>query len=101
MKTLKFYSISFLFIVMFQAAVYAQRSGNHITLSLENCVQTSPNTLEFDLIAVSDGSIGSDLRADAFQFGINYNPNILTPGTPLEVNPGSGFKLLYSTVPNH
>jgi len=84
---------------------------NHLTLSLQNCVQTSPNVIQFDLYAVSDGSFESDLRANSFQYGINFNTGILQSGTgitPSYVNgtsdlipPLNGFTFPSTTFPDH
>src|SRR6186997_2575009 len=63
---------------------YAQ--VNHITLSIQNAIQTSGNTLTFDLFATSDGDPGSDLRANAFQFGINYDTLIVTAGDSVKAS---------------
>jgi len=56
---------------------------NHITMSLQNCAQPTPKTIEFDLYVVSDGSPLSDLRANAFQYGINFNTGILPSGASI------------------
>jgi len=62
-------------------SAFSQGTGNHITMFLQNCVQTSANTMEFDLMAMSDGATSSDLRANAFQYGINFNSVIINGGT--------------------
>jgi len=90
---------------------YTVKPCNHITLSLQNCVQTAPNILQFDLYAVSDGSFESDLRANAFQYGINFNTGILQSGasiTPSYVNgtsdfipPLNGFTFPATPFPDH
>src|SRR5438105_563154 len=59
---------------------FSQGSGNHITMYLQNCSQTSPTSLQFDLYAVSDGAVSSDLSANAFQYGVNFNTAILNGG---------------------
>src|SRR4051812_3680717 len=56
---------------------------NHLTISLDNCSQPSANTLEFDIMVVSDGSVSSDLRANSFQFGVNFNTAILQPAATI------------------
>jgi len=84
---------------------------NHLTMSLQNCSQPTCNTIQFDLYVVSDGSIGSDLRANAFQYGINFNTGILQSGatvTPSYVSgssdfipPLAAFNFPASTYPDH
>jgi hypothetical protein len=83
MKTLllrKLIGITAILFVIPLAAVFAQGVGNHLTMYLDNCVQTSSNTLEFDMWIVSDGVSSSDLRDGATQFGINFNTGILPSG---------------------
>jgi len=63
--------------------VFAGGSGNHITMSLQNCSQPTSNTIQFDIYVVSDGSPSSDLIANSFQCGINFNREILQPGASL------------------
>lgn len=70
---------------VFNSNVFAG-SGNHITMSLQNCSQPTSNTIQFDLYAVSDGSPSSDLRANSFQCGINFNRGILQPGATIAVS---------------
>jgi len=62
------------------AGIKAQGTGNHLTMYLNNCVQPAANVLQFDVWAISDGAANSDLRASAFQFGINFNTAILNTG---------------------
>lgn len=67
---------------------------NHLTMSLQNCSQTSPTTLQFDLYVVSDGSPSSNLAPIAFQFGVNFNTACLPSGAfmaPSFVNGTSDF----------
>ncbi len=73
---------------------YSQGVGNHLTFSIQNCSQTSGNTIQFDLYVVSDGATTSDLRANSFQYGINFNTGILRPCaviTPSYVSGSSAF----------
>src|SRR5438477_5636351 len=60
----------------------AQGTGNHVTMSLENCTQPTANTMEFDVLIMSDGASNSDLRVNPTQFGINYNSGILQSEQP-------------------
>src|SRR4029078_3515361 len=72
----------------------AQGTGNHLTMYIDNCIQTAPNKIRFDMYAVSDGAANNDLRANAFQFGVNFNTAILQAGatiTPSFVNGTSDF----------
>src|SRR5262245_12528058 len=82
-----------------------------MTLSLENCIQTDSMTIEFDLMAVSDGAPSSDLRASSFQFGINFNTGNFKPGSVFStvyaqgtsefIPPLNGFNYPTSVFPNH
>ena len=72
----------------------AQGVGNHFTMSLKNCTQIAANVIQFDLYIMSDGASNSDLRANSFQFGVNFNTGILQNGatiTPSYVSGTSDF----------
>ena len=75
----KFYSpvLIVAIFILHSATCFAQGIGNHLTMILDNCSMPSANTIQFDVYAISDGYASSDLRADAFQVGINYNTGIL------------------------
>jgi hypothetical protein len=88
----KFY-FRFLFVailILINCKANAQGVGNHITMSLENCAQTSGNTMEFDLMIMSDGDSVSDLRINSVSFGINFNTGILPSGATMGVGGVSG-----------
>jgi len=61
-------------------------SPAHVTMSLQNPSQPNGSTIQFDLMVVSDGDAASDLRANAFQYGIDYNPGILPSGATVAVS---------------
>src|SRR5689334_7057077 len=65
---------------------YAQGSGNHFSMSMNNLLLKAPNVVQFDLYVVSDGADTSDLRANSFQYGINFNTGILKPGATIKVS---------------
>src|SRR5207244_2146993 len=62
---------------------YTVNPCNHLTMYLQNCSQPTCNTLQFDLYVKSDGSPTSDLRANAFQYGVNFNTGILPSGATI------------------
>src|SRR5439155_12044803 len=65
------------------SAAFSIVSPAHVTMSLTNVSQPTPKTLEFDLMVVSDGNALSDLRANAFQYGLDYNSGILAPSATI------------------
>lgn len=78
MKAIKFYL--FISIIFLSGKIYSQGTGNHITMYLKNCTLYAPNEIRFDLFVVSDGASTSDLRANSFQWGVNFNTAILPIG---------------------
>src|SRR5207248_11212193 len=78
---------------------------------LQNCSNPTCNTIEFDLYVKSDGSPTSDLRANAFQYGVNFNTGILQPaatvtpsylsGTSAFIPPLGGFNFPASGSTDH
>ncbi|HNB80585.1 MAG TPA: T9SS type A sorting domain-containing protein [Chitinophagaceae bacterium] len=53
----------------------------HITLSMENITST-PNTIEYDLYVVNDGT--TELKLSGCAFGVNFNNQILNGSVPNE-----------------
>jgi len=90
---------------------FAQGVGNHITMSLENCAQTTADSIEFDLIIMSDGIGSSDLRMNSVSYGINFNTGILPSGASIQISyitgttdaifPSPNFSFPASSYPNH
>jgi len=110
MKQKIYFRFLFAVILLFANAMgFAQ--VNHITMSLENCTQPSSNTIEFDLIIVSDGDSTSDLRLNAISYGINFDTTIVQSGatiTPSYISgtsdispPLNGFNFITSLWLNH
>src|SRR5436190_1361001 len=83
---LKKISLAVASIALISAFSYGQGTGNHLTMSLRNCVQIKPDTIQFDLDVVSDGASTSDLRANSFQYGVNFNTGILQPGATVKAS---------------
>jgi len=67
-------------LIMISGKMFSQGVGNHVTMSLENCSQPAANIIQFDLMVVSDGASGSDLRPNSFQYGVNFDTCILQAG---------------------
>jgi len=88
---------------------YSQAAGNHhLTMSLQNCSQLNDKTIQFDLYVTNDGS--SDLRANSFQCGLNFNKEILKAGSTVSVSMVKGsadftelndFNFPSSATPGH
>jgi hypothetical protein len=83
---------------------------DHLTMSLQNISQPTDSTIQFDVVAVSDGDSTSDLRANSFQAGINFNTAILQSGSTLTTSYVQGttdfsglesFKFPNSSSANH
>jgi uncharacterized protein YfkK (UPF0435 family) len=52
-------------------------SQTHVTMSMKN-ITTTPNTIEYDLYIVNDGS--TDFKLSACSYGVNFNPDIVNGG---------------------
>lgn len=74
MKTIKktFLSLSFMLLTL------ASFSQAHVTMTLKKINSTS-NTIEYDLYIVNDGK--DELKLSALSFGINFDQSILNEGT--------------------
>jgi hypothetical protein len=71
------------FLLLGMGNVYPQGVGNHATMSLENCTQTSCCCIEFDLFIVSDGDNSSHVVPNTLRYGININSSALQSGAVL------------------
>src|SRR5438132_5831883 len=79
-----FFSLSVIFItISFNCKA---QPINHLTMSMENCSMVAPDTIQFDLYVVSDGDSASDIRANAFQYGVNFDTCILQTGASKTVS---------------
>jgi len=107
------YAVCFvIFFALMSSRGYSQGTGNHVTMSLQNCLQTDPSTLQFDLFVVSDGASNSDLRVTTVSYGVNFDTLILKSGATLTPSliagstdpifyPGFTITFLASTFRNH
>jgi len=87
-----YYSISITALMVLVAATgFSQGTGDHLTMSLDSCIQIDPSTIQFDLMIVSDGANGSDLRLNSCQWGINFNTACYQVGTLVYVAGTSDF----------
>src|SRR2546428_9320122 len=66
-----------------QAQCVTSHTGNHLSMTMENCVQSTSKIIEFDLYVSSDGTSTSDLRMNAASYGINFNTGILPSGATI------------------
>jgi len=67
-------------VVIIPIRTNAQGSGNHLTMTFQNCSLIYPDTIQFDLMIMSDGSPTSSLRLNACSYGINFDTTILATG---------------------
>jgi len=87
MKTTKLLSVISLLICFATLSVNsALAAGNHLTMSLQNCSQPTSNSIQFDLYVVNDGPANSDVRANSFQIGLNFNTAILQSGAKISAS---------------
>ncbi len=56
---------------VFAILSFAGYSQNHVTMSMQNCSQPTPNTMQFDLYVVNDGT--TSLKFNGAQYGINFD----------------------------
>jgi len=79
------------FVLSFSGLNTAYSQGlDHLTMNMQNISQPTDSTIQFDMVAVSDGDSTSDLRANSFQFGINFNDSILPQGATMTASYISG-----------
>src|ERR1041385_2839917 len=79
---------------------YSQGAGTHLTMSLQNCTMPTANTIQFDLMVVSDGDNVLPVYSNSFQYGVNFNPAIMQPGcTALTFSYVNGTSELLYTSP--
>ena len=110
---LKFYS-SILFVVILilnYSKGFTQGTGNHFTMSLENCSYPAANIIQFDLMIVSDGASTSDMRLTSVAYGVNFDTCILQSGATFATTvvsygdsifyPGFALSFPTSSFPNH
>jgi len=67
-------------IIAFSLSCFTGFSASHVTFSLENCSNPTPNTVEYDLYIVNDGTAA--LKLASVSYGVLYSSAILNGGTP-------------------
>jgi len=72
-------SISLLVLMSLQCNVFGQTTGTAVTFRLQNPVNVSPNTFEYEVYMINSGTTSLLLRG--YSFGVNHATTIVNSGT--------------------